>query len=35
MKKIFAREIRFKDENGKEYGEWKEKKLGDIFDIVV
>lgn len=30
MQKIFAREIRFKDENGKDYGEWEEKKLGEI-----
>lgn len=31
MQKIFAREIRFKEENGKEYGEWEEKKLGEIW----
>lgn len=30
MQKIFAREIRFKDENGEEYGEWEEKTLGDV-----
>ncbi len=33
MQKIFAREIRFKDENGEEYGEWVEKKLGDLCKI--
>lgn len=31
MQKIFAQEIRFKDENGKEFPEWEEKKLGDLF----
>jgi type I restriction enzyme, S subunit len=30
MQKIFSQEIRFKDENGKEYPEWEKKKLGDI-----
>ena len=30
MQKIFNQEIRFKDENGNDYPEWKEKKLGDI-----
>lgn len=30
MQRIFAREIRFKDENGKEFGEWEEKKLGEV-----
>ena len=33
MQKIFAREIRFKDENGEEYGEWEGKKLGDLCKI--
>lgn len=30
MQKIFSQEIRFKDENGKEYPKWEKKKLGDI-----
>lgn len=30
MQKIFSREIRFKDYDGNEFPEWKEKKLGDV-----
>jgi type I restriction enzyme S subunit len=30
MQRIFSREIRFKDEDGREYGEWGVKKLGKI-----
>ena len=30
MQKIFAQEIRFKDENGKKYPDWEEKKLGEV-----
>lgn len=30
MQKIFSQEIRFKDENGNDYPEWEEKKLGEI-----
>jgi type I restriction enzyme S subunit len=33
MQKIFTREIRFKDDDGKEYPDWEEKKLGEIADI--
>lgn len=33
MQKIFARELRFKDKNGKEFGAWEEKRLGDVCDI--
>jgi type I restriction enzyme S subunit len=33
MQKIFACEIRFKDENGNNYPDWQQKKLGDMFDI--
>lgn len=30
MQKIFSQEIRFKDENGKDYPDWENKRLGDI-----
>jgi type I restriction enzyme S subunit len=30
MQKIFAQEIRFKDENGKDFPDWEEKKINDI-----
>ena len=30
MQKLFSQEIRFKDEQGKDYPDWKEKLLGDI-----
>lgn len=30
MQKIFNQELRFKDENGNDYPEWEEKKLGDL-----
>ncbi|HDG2867008.1 TPA: restriction endonuclease subunit S [Staphylococcus aureus] len=30
MQKIFSQELRFKDENGEDYPEWEEKKLGGI-----
>ena len=30
MQKIFSQEIRFKDENGKEFPKWEKKKLGDV-----
>jgi type I restriction enzyme S subunit len=34
MQKIFSQEIRFKDEDGKEYPEWEEKKLGEVFKFL-
>lgn len=33
MQKIFSQEIRFKDENGKEFPEWEKRVLGDIVSI--
>lgn len=33
MQKIFSGELRFKDENGNDYPEWEEKKLGEILSI--
>jgi type I restriction enzyme S subunit len=30
MQKIFNQELRFKDDNGNAFADWKEKKLGDI-----
>lgn len=35
MQKIFSRKIRFKDEEGEEFPEWEEKKLGDIAKRVM
>ena len=32
MQKIFSQEIRFKDENQKEFGEWEDKKLGEVLN---
>lgn len=33
MQKIFSQEIRFRDDKGKEFPEWEEKKLGEIGNI--
>lgn len=33
MQEIFSQEIRFKDENGKDFPKWEEKKLGGICEI--
>lgn len=35
MQKIFSREIRFKDENGDDYPDWEEKRLGDVVKIQM
>ena len=34
MQKIFSRELRFKDDDGRDYPEWEEKKLGDIAECL-
>ena len=33
MQKIFKQEIRFKDENGKDFPIWEQKKIGKLFDF--
>lgn len=35
MQKIFSRELRFKDDDGRDYPEWEEKKLGDIASVCT
>ncbi|WP_281863983.1 restriction endonuclease subunit S [Planomicrobium okeanokoites] len=35
MQKIFSQELRFKDEDGGEFSEWEEKKLGDLCNITT
>jgi type I restriction enzyme, S subunit len=35
MQKIFSQEIRFKDENGNDYPDWKEKRLGDVANRIA
>jgi type I restriction enzyme S subunit len=32
MQKIFSQELRFKDENGNDFPDWEEKKLGECLD---
>jgi type I restriction enzyme, S subunit len=34
MQKIFSQEIRFKDEDGDNYPDWEEKRLGEVFTIT-
>lgn len=34
MQKIFSQLLRFKDDNGNEYPDWEEKKLGDCLDYI-
>jgi len=34
MQKIFTQEIRFKDEDGKDFSEWEEKKLGEVYSFL-
>ena len=33
MQRIFSQEIRFKDENGEDYPEWEEKRLGEFIRL--
>jgi type I restriction enzyme S subunit len=35
MQKIFSQKIRFKDENGKNYPDWEEKKLGEVAEVLM
>jgi type I restriction enzyme S subunit len=35
MQKIFSQELRFKDDDGNDYGDWEEKKLGEVGRIVT
>lgn len=34
MQQLFSQKIRFKDENGQDYPDWEEKRLGDIAEIT-
>jgi type I restriction enzyme S subunit len=34
MQKIFSQEIRFKDNNGNDYPDWEEKKLGECLNYI-
>lgn len=35
MQKIFSQELRFQDENGKDFPDWEVKKLGEVGEIVT
>ncbi|MDM1549456.1 restriction endonuclease subunit S [Empedobacter falsenii] len=34
MQKLFSQEIRFKDENGNDFSDWEEKRLGEVTKII-
>ena len=34
MQKIFNREVRFKADDGSEFPEWEEKRLGEVSEII-
>ena len=35
MQKLFNQEIRFKDDNGNDYPDWEEKRLGEVIDFFA
>lgn len=35
MQKLFSQEIRFKDDDGKEFPDWEEKRLGDVITLEM
>ena len=33
MQKFFSKELRFRDDNGNDFPDWKEEKLGDFVEL--